>query len=245
MTFAGMRRPGWIREIADLFFPRACIGCGGPPDAGFKYLCWDCLAETEWLQPPMCSRCGEPVAGRIDHTYECYLCGLVKRHFDLARSASRYDGVVAEAMQTFKYSHSIWMADDLAFFLLACVEVHYEVGDFDGLVPVPLHATRRRARGFNQAEVLAQRLGRLLDKPVLRGVLRRIRHTPSQTNLTARQRTSNVKDAFSTRKNHRLQGQKLLLLDDIMTTGATVNECALMLKRGGADRVDVVTVARG
>lgn len=245
MTSVAMRRPGWVRDVADFFFPRACLGCGGPPDVGFKYLCWDCLAGTEWLQPPMCSRCGEPVAGRVDRGYECYLCGAVKRYFDLARSAARYDGVVAEAMQTLKYSRGLWMADDLASFLLACVEAHYDVAEFDGLVPVPLYATRRRARGFNQAETLAQRLGRHLDKPVMRGVLLRIRHTPSQTNLTARQRTSNVKDAFTTRKNHQLQGRKLLLLDDIMTTGATVSECALMLKKGGAARVDVVTVARG
>lgn len=238
-------RTGWVHEVADLFFPRTCMGCGGPPDAGFHYLCWDCLEGTEWLQPPMCSRCGEPVAGRIDGAYACHLCDTVKRHFDLARSASRYDGVVADAIQQLKYAKSLWVVNDLSSFLHACVDSHYDAAPMDWVVPVPLHATRRRTRGFNQAEVLARGLGKLIHKPVLSGALRRIRPTISQTNLTARERPSNVRGAFAVGGSKPLQGSACLLVDDVMTTGATVSECARVLKASGVVRVDVVTVARG
>lgn len=231
--------------LLDLVYPRACAACGGRPDAEALHLCWDCLSRVVYVQPPYCSRCGDPVEGRVDDAFVCYHCAESEPHFDRARSVARYRGVVQDVLRQFKYREGLWLRRDLAGLLEACVTAHYEADGIDAVTFVPLYPSRRRERGFNQAEVLAAALARRLRKPLLRRGLVRARPTRTQTNLTAPQRASNVRGAFETRGVRRLAGRSILLVDDVMTTGATVNECSRALKEGGAARVYVVTVARG
>jgi len=133
----------------------------------------------------------------------------------------------------------------MAELLHNCLEAEYPGRTFDLLVPVPLHHVRRRDRGYNQSAVLAHELGRRMGCPVSFGLLKRIRPTATQTNLTAKERLSNVGGAFQHKREKRLAGRRVLLVDDIMTTGATVNICAKTLKKGGAASVHVITAARG
>ncbi len=234
-----------VRDLLDLVFPRACAACGGAAADHALHLCWDCLARVSYVAPPFCSLCGDPVAGRVDGEFVCFWCTKTGPHFERARSAARYSGVVRDLLRQFKYGHALWLRGDLAGVLKACVEAHYAPDDFDAVVAVPLFRARRRERGYNQAELLARRLARAFGKPLLSRCVARVRPTATQTHLTAAERATNVRDAFQVRFACRLKGRRLLLIDDVMTTGATVNECARALKEGGAERVLVATLARG
>jgi len=234
-----------VSRFLDLLYPRRCVGCGiSSPDI-FRYVCWDCWSDAARVEPPFCNRCGDPVAGAIEHDFICYTCSAETPAFDGARSAARYDGVVGEALRQLKYEKALWVAPDMAELLHNCLEAEYPQHTFDVLVPVPLHHVRRRARGYNQSAVLASELARRMGLPPPANLLRRIRPTATQTNLTAKQRLSNVGGAFKHRKKKKLTGRRILLVDDVMTTGATVNACAKTLKAGGAESVYVITAARG
>ena len=154
-------------------------------------------------------------------------------------------GVVGEGLRQFKYGKALWLVPDLAELLLNCLNAEYSELKFDSVLSVPLHHVRRRERGFNQSGMLAAELGRRIGCETGWGMLRRIKPTRTQTNLTAPQRLSNVQNAFESRRPKRLAGRNILLVDDVMTTGATVNACAKALKKGGAQSVYVLTVARG
>ncbi len=231
--------------LLDMLYPRRCIGCGETTPDSFRYICWECWSDSARVEPPFCSLCGDPVAGAIDHDFICYSCSSKTPAFTAARSAARYDGVVGEALRKLKYEQALWLAPDLATLLHHCIQAEFPGREFDLLVPVPLHHVRKRGRGYNQATVLARELGRRLGRKTHPGLLKRIRPTISQTNLTAKARLSNVTQAFQFRKGHALTGRKVLLVDDVMTTGATVNACAEALKKGGAVTVHVITAARG
>ncbi len=231
--------------MLDLLYPRNCIHCGGPSPEPLRHLCWDCLSDTPKVEPPFCTVCGDPVAGTVQHDYTCFSCSRQTPAFDRARSVVRYEGAVGEALRDIKYKNALWMVRDLAGLLLAGVQAEYPEVPFTAVTAVPLHPARRRARGFNQSTMLGVALARRLRLPFREGLLRRIRPTVTQTGLTASQRTANVVGAFRSGLFARLAGKRILLVDDVMTTGATVNACAQALKKGGAASVHVVTVARG
>jgi ComF family protein len=150
-----------------------------------------------------------------------------------------------DLLQKFKYREGLWLRPDLVRILEACVSIHYDLGEIDAVAFVPLYPARHRQRGYNQAEALAGPLAKSIRKPLLKYGLARVKPTQTQTRLTARDRATNVKGAFRARWLSRLKGRRILLVDDVMTTGATANECSRVLKAGGAARVVVVTVARG
>lgn len=233
------------QALLDLLYPRCCGGCGGDAEPGGGHLCWDCRAELRIIGDPLCARCGNPVEGRIDHQYECFHCVQTEPLFDRARSAVRFEGVITSMIRDFKYHHALWLQEELGDLLQACVAAHYGGETFDAVCPVPLHHVRQRERGFNQAALLAGSLARRMGLPMKQQSLIRARNTGTQTHLTARERLSNVKGAFAVGMAPRWRGLRLLLVDDVMTTGATVSACAGALKEAGAASVHVVTLARG
>ncbi|MCF7849433.1 MAG: ComF family protein [Kiritimatiellales bacterium] len=234
-----------MKRLLDIIYPRQCVGCGTSSPDTFRYICWDCWSQALPINAPFCSICGDPVAGSIDHGFTCYTCAAERPAFDRARSTVRYDGAIGEALRMLKYENALWLAYDLAGLLHTCVVAEYSTRVFDLIVPVPLYHVRRRQRGYNQSEQLARALGRRMRCACIPGMLKRTRPTATQTNLTAKARLSNVHDAFHHRREKWLAGRRVLLVDDVMTTGATVNACARALKQGGADSVHVITVARG
>lgn len=237
--------PRHYADMLDLLYPRNCLQCGASAPETMSYICWDCLSDTPKIEAPFCVCCGDPVAGDIQHDYTCFSCSRETPAFDFARSAVRYEGVVGAGLRDLKYNKAVWLARDLATLLYACVQAEYSGVEFDFISAVPLHAARRRERGYNQSALLAVELARRVKCPCRLHVTRRIRSTSSQTGLTASQRAANVCGAFRPRLFARLEGMKILLVDDVMTTGATVNSCAKACKEGGAASVHVVTVARG
>ncbi len=234
-----------MKRLLDMLYPRRCIGCGERSPETFRYICWDCWSDAAKVEAPFCRLCGDPVAGAVEHDFICYTCSSETPAFDGARSAARYDGVVGEALRMLKYEKALWLAPDVADLMHNCLQAEYSPRSFDLVVPVPLHHVRRRERGYNQSALLARELGRQIGCRSSDRLLRRIRPTDTQTNLTAPQRLSNVKNAFQFRKEKGLAGRRVLLVDDVMSTGATVNACAKALKKGGAESVHVITAARG
>lgn len=234
-------KTGWGAAL-DLLYPRACAGCGAGAAGDERHLCWSCRADLRLIGPPMCSLCGNPVEGRVDHAFRCFHCDEARPHFDRARSAARFDGLMRRLVHDFKYHGALWLAGDLTDLLEACVRAHLDPVAFDAVSWVPLHALRRRERGYNQAQVLAAALARRLRLPAVR-LLARVRPTLTQTHLTARQRAHNVRAAFVA--SAKVRGCNILLVDDVMTTGATASESARALKDAGAAGVAVVTLVRG
>lgn len=229
----------------DLLYPRVCCACGASDPEGSTHLCWSCRERLLPVVRPYCEICGDPVSGRIDRSYVCALCHRSRPKFEKARSALRYEGPARDMLRALKFHGATWLADDLAAFLEACVQVDPDLAHVDALVAVPQYPAHRRRRGFNQAGLLARCLSKRIKRPLLRRGLVRVKQTSSQTNLTASQRADNVQGAFEHRWGRWLEGRRFLLVDDVMTTGATVRECAAVLRRGGASRVNVLTVARG
>ena len=232
--------------LLDLLFSRTCEGCGVGLEAESGSLCWDCRTGVKTVQVPFCERCGDPVPGAISGPFECANCRKIGPAFEWARSAVRYDGVAKACVRRFKYNAGFWLQEELLDWLLAAWRTApASVRTADFLTAVPLHPRRERERGYNQAALLGAGLARRVGIPFRQRVLWRKRATATQTHLTAAQRLHNVKGVFSVPWPARVRGTRIVLVDDVMTTGATVNECAQVLQAAGAASVMVLTVARG
>jgi ComF family protein len=186
-----------------------------------------------------------PYEGAITGTFECGNCKDLKLHFHSARSAVAATEKILEAIHHYKYNRALWFEPFLAGLLIERAGPSLGAGTWDAIVPVPLHSAKLREREFNQAERLSRRLGRALQIPVETGYVRRVVPTRTQTLLSRDERLANVRNAFLTVEGLNLTGKKLLLVDDVMTTGATTSACAKVLRQAGADKVCVWTVARG
>ncbi len=234
-----------VRALLDTFFPPLCHSCREfIPDAGPIHLCADCLSRIIAIHSPLCQSCGTPFATEagVDHT-----CGACLQHrpgFASARAAARFDGPLKELIHLFKYAGKVEIRRPLALFTAARLAPFVEDIAPDFLVPVPLHPRKLRERGFNQALLLGQLLAKQWQLPLSINNLRRIRWTEPQITLSAEQRLQNVRGAFAVHAPAEFARKRLLLLDDVYTTGNTVAECAKTLKRAGAAAVHVVTVAR-
>ena len=238
-----------LAAFLHLVFPTLCESCRQPLGLDrASVLCGRCWARLERMPSEGCARCGwplpDPAGLRGVETPLCQRCRETRDHFRLARAALRYreGGVARAAILLAKHGRRLALLKQMGRLLAEEAPKHLSLGQWDALVPVPLHWARRWRRGFNQAEVLARAVGRRHGLPVLRGSLRRLRVTPPQQgDVEARRR--NVRDAFSV-KAEPVKGRRLLVVDDVFTTGATVDACARALLRAGAADVGVLTLAR-
>ncbi len=247
-----------LGALGGLCFPPRCHGCpAGEPDpaaAPFDLARWFCAecrraAEGERIAAPFCDVCSAPCDGAVvgPGDFVCADCRGRRFAFTRAVAARRSRGVVHDAVIRFKYRGdyalrrplAVWLGEALA---LACLR---DAGTApDALVPVPLHPTRLRERGFNQAAVLAQLAGPAAGVPVLVNALRRTRRTENQMRLSRDDRQTNLRGAFAVSRPAEVRGRRLLLVDDVFTTGATADECARTLRAAGAAEVGVIVVAR-
>ena len=233
--------------LLDMLFSRACEECGAAlAEAEPGFLCWECRVGVRPVSVPFCERCGDPVPGTISGPFACAGCRRMQPAFDWARSAVRYEGVAKTALRRFKYNAGTWLLDDLSHWLWALWRACPATAQTADVVTcVPLHPRRERERGYNQAALLGKQLAGRIGIPFQERLLWRKRATATQTHLTAAQRAHNVKGVFTVPWPSRVRGARIVLVDDVMTTGATVNECARALRASHADSVMVLTVARG
>lgn len=220
-----------------------CRAAAAPARDG--YLCEDCQRSVRWLQPPWCERCGLPFAGELTAPFACANCAGMELHFAYARSAVAARGVVLDVIHRYKYRRALWFEPFLAALLARAAVPVLREGHWDCIVPVPLHATKHEEREFNQAERLARHLARATGLPLQRRTLRRVAPTRTQTRLSRTERAANVRRAFVAPHAPLLAGQRVVLVDDVLTTGATTSACARALRAAGAAEVCVWTVARG
>lgn len=237
---------GWLNAGLGLLYPEACQLCG-TAGAGHDegYVCGSCRKAVQRIEPPFCARCGFPFQGAITTDFECSNCRGEDISFSYARSAAVARDNLLEIIHRYKYKRALWFEPFLAELLVEAAGSRLAAEGWDCLVPVPLHATKQREREFNQAERLAFALSRAIGTSVNTRLLRRVTATETQTRLTRQQRRENVRNAFALRGKPDVKGKRLVLIDDVFTTGATTGACARVLRRAGAAEVCVWTVARG
>ncbi len=231
--------------LLGLVYPNWCQLCGTEPAfARDGYVGPRCRGSLRFIRGPRCDRCGLPFQGDLSQAFTCANCGDLTLHFETARAAVVATGVALEVIHRFKYQRALWFEPFLVDLLLdAAVPALADCG-WTAVVPVPLHPTKQRFREFNQAERLARPLAQALALPLLLRTVRRAEPTPPQTHLTRPQRAGNVQRAFQPNPGARLGGASVIIVDDVLTTGATANALAGVLSGLGARRICVWSVAR-
>ena len=236
----------WADAALHFIFPEVCQLCTEQrATAAEGYVCAECWRGVRFIRPPFCERCGLPFDGAITTQFDCTNCGEMDLHFSYARSAVAAKTVTLEVIHRFKYLQARWFEPFLADLLIREAKPVLAQSKWDFIAPVPLHSVKFRERGFNQAESLAQRLSAATGIPLHTKLLRRTAATLTQTRLSRDERADNVHRAFAAAPGVALHGERIVLVDDVFTTGATTNACARALKRAGASEVCVWTVARG
>jgi len=230
--------------LLDVILPPACHICRSfIPNAGKLHICQTCREQMPLLASPLCPLCGIPFIGTgSDHP--CGACLTRPPHFDAAGAHFLYEGPIRDMIHAFKYSQRTHLRYPLALLGLEGISVMTSSHAPHIIVPVPLHISRLRQRGFNQAVLLGKVLSQQLSLPLLPDTLVRTRQTEPQIRLSAAERRLNVKGAFTVKRPVTVVGKRILLLDDVMTTGSTMDECAKELKKAGAVVVIAATIAR-
>ena len=231
------------RTILNALLPPRCAICGTTVEPGGA-LCADCWGRIVFLAPPACECCGYPFEYAVPDRTLCGACTMRQPAFDRARAVFAYDDASRGLVLAFK--HGDRTHDAPAFGQWLARAGGDLLRDADLIVPVPLHRGRLFYRRYNQAAILAQSVGRISGRRVAVDLLTRHRRTPIQGRLSPTARISNVRGAFTIREAGRedLDGKRILLVDDVLTTGATAEECARVLKRAGAGAVDILTLSR-
>lgn len=233
----------WLKRLLNTILPPRCTSCHAlVEDAGM--VCADCWRELEFIASPLCKKCGFPFPYAMEEEALCGTCASEEPRFTLARAALRYNDKSAALISHFKYADRTYAAPLFAKWMTQagadCLK------DAELLVPVPLHPRRLFARRYNQAALLVQQIGKLTGKPIALQALVRRKHNPPQVSLSQIQRRQNVKNIFSAHPNYgkHMAGKHVVLIDDVMTTGATIIECTKAISRAGAASVRVLTLAR-
>jgi len=228
-----------------VFFPNTCYSCRRDlsPETT-EPLCTSCLKAIKDVGPLYCQRCGKPLPDGGAHCYQCR--GTKGKIFKckIIRSSVVFGPQIRSLVHAFKYADQSYLANFLATLMARYWAIYPELAESQILVPVPLHRKKLRKRGYNQAELLAVALAEKRNLPVNTQLLRRVRNTPSQTRFGREGRLKNMSGAFECVLPKEVKGKIILLIDDVATTGATLEGCAEALKKAGAKKVMAYTLAR-
>ena len=224
--------------VLDLIYPPHCLVCKGP---GNDYLCAECVEKIDIIQPPCCRKCGVPCDPTV---YICAECREREYYFEFARSVGIYENELRDAIHALKFACQELMARPLGELMARCYATSGLPGKVDVAVPIPIHRSRLVERGFNQSAEIARVLCKRISLPLQTGALVKTRKTRDQVNLPEDQRFTNLEGAFAVPDPHPIAGKRVLIIDDVLTTGATANEAAKTLRSAGASAVYAYTLAR-
>lgn len=233
-----------LDKFLNLVLPPTCAHCHKVVSE-HHHLCADCWNQIHFLGSPLCSLCGTPFPYKDPHQHLCIFCCQEKKPlFSCARSAIAYDNFSKRMILHFKHGDATHLAPTFAQWLKNAGQDCF--AEADALIPVPLHWTRRLKRQFNQSALLCSHLSKQVNIPLFADILKRIHATPSQGQLDRHQRSKNIQGAFrvSSHDSEKIAGKILILVDDVMTTGATLKECAKVLLENKAREVRILTLAR-
>ena len=237
-----------LKSLITFLYPAQCRHCGESLDpADGHYICKTCWQKIKLIKRPYCETCGsplDPLAALPELIPSCDGCPD-NLSFRKARSVAVYGSAVGKAFRLLKYQGKTVMAKPLADLMLKAMPVFFGMEDYDYIIPVPLHKKRRRKRGYNQVELIGEPLSRATNIPMETHSLIKTVNTPPQVGLSYEERRRNVRGHFDVVNSPSLAGKRLLLIDDVLTTGATVCESAkILLRKGKAKYVDVFTLLR-
>jgi ComF family protein len=242
MTFVDVLRP-----FVDLAFPPGCVSCGQlVEDSGYRHLCAACGPKIDFVEEPACVTCGHPFYGEVEGERMCPHCEGMRPAYREGRTAVLFKGPARALVHELKYHHGLHVVEDIERVFRRSARVMTLIRKAT-LIPVPLHARKKRERGYNQSELLAAALVRASDGSAqIEPLLKRVVDTVSQTAFDRKTRRANLKNAFALTPGSLITpGHHYILVDDVFTTGSTLNSCAGVLRRAGCLNLDVVTFGHG
>jgi len=237
---------GLLKGLKDLVYPNCCLACKNKIELNEKQdlICAGCWDKIEKNTPPFCAACGRHLDSEAIRKNTCLSCLGEKFYFDRAFSPCIYTGTIKKLIHEFKYANKDYLSKPFGQLMNTFIRDYYlPVEQVDFIIPVPLHKSRQREREFNQAELLSQQVADEFNKKVLKGALMRSKATKTQTELTFQERRQNLQRSFTVTRPELIKDTNLLLIDDVLTTGATANEAAKSLKSAGAKIVLLLTLA--
>ena len=229
-----------LRLVSGIFFQNGCIVCGRTTSSA---VCTDCSNSIRYIQQPYCTKCGQPFTTHSGISHVCYDCIKGKNKFTLSRAVFEYNGAIVKLIHRFKFGDRVNLSSFFSEELRKLYDAHFAAKDITAILPVPLSTHRLKHRSYNQTQLLAEALSRKLSIPVFPQVLEKIKETLPQSRLSAKKRRENVKDAYAVADRASLKGKRVLLIDDVITTGATVNACTKALLHAGIEQVYVTAIA--
>lgn len=234
-----------LDDISNVIFPPQCLGCAEILHPhGRQLFCSACKEKIKFITGNLCPVCGTTFSNSPAESHLCGNCLKNKPYFSCARAVFSYETIILEVIHQFKYGNNISVGARLASLMADFSFPDVEFTDYSLIMPVPLHIKRLRERGFNQSLILARALAKKWLIPLDFSLLKRHKSTLTQTGLHKTERKQNIKGAFEVSDKNKIAGKNVLLIDDVYTTGATINECAKTLIKAGAQNVTVLTLAR-
>jgi len=238
-----------LKSLIWFLYPAQCRHCGENLDPADGYyickLCWD---QVEYIKRPYCEKCGfplNPLSALSEMIFSCANCPDESKFGKVRSIAYYHNSAIGEAIRLLKDNGKTIMADKLAEIMVKGINEFLDSKDYDFIIPVPIHKKKVRKRGYNQMELIGRKVSSKTGIPLETKSFVKIKNTPPQRGLTGKERIQNIKGSFSVINTSNIEGKRILLIDDVMTTGSTVNECArVLLEEGKADNVDVITLAR-
>jgi len=235
-----------LTAAIDLFYPPRCVLCDKILSGEEKHVCSECYNSLPLITGPHCIKCSRPIRTKNSKNQLCGFCRIQpNKNIKITVAASEYHGSMKRLIHLYKYERQQFLADLFARLIAEQTVKMNIVKDIDLLVPIPLHWTRKRWRGFNQSKEICRGINSILNIPVSpESAFQRIRKTTPQVQLNAASRASNIQGAFRVRKTKYIKGKNIALVDDVYTSGATSTECSRTLKRAGAESVSLLIIAR-